>query len=321
MSNADASDSNARMLLAKLTEWQDLLDGDDRLAIWRQIGAMLWWSAFYRSINESRKFIPDAENGARLANGSLHQLIDEGYVTRHAVAIRRLLDSRRGTNSLINLIRDIKRHARLLARGNMLEARGLVYDYEPIKEQRRLEAYQEAKEAGKNAYHFSGEGWAQAESWHLLCDDLCGRKPRTRKPSDQPSPQRFQQLIDDLTRAGRAVEEYVNNYIAHAAPPDRRESLLPEYRSLSLTTLWKAERAVVRVASFVSRCIVHGSDRGNVPIPQFDQFQYLDRPIVTHDALEPMHSAWKTHSDQIEQCRGWTWDLSLDDEQVAGSER
>lgn len=304
------------MLRAKLKEWQDLLNGNDRLAISKQISAMLWRSAFYRSINESRKFIPEGENGEELANGSLHGLINDGYLTLHAVGIRRLVeDSRQDTNSLVNLIRDIKKHAKLLTRGNMLEVRGLEYDYEPIKEQRIHEANQKAKEAGKNAYNFSGEGWSDARCWHLLCDDLCGTKPNNRKSSDQPSPQRFQQLIDDLTKAGRAVEEYVNNYIAHAAPLGRRELLLPEYRSLSLALLWKAERAVVRVAGFVSRCIVHGAESSNVPEPLFDQFQHLDRSFATPDGIAQMNTAWKEHCEEIEKCRGWTWDQPLDDEQ------
>lgn len=315
MSSTDASDSNARRLREKLTEWQDLLNGNDRLAISNQISAMLWRSAFYRSINESRKFIPEGENGEELANGSLHGLINDGYLTLHAVGIRRLVDRRKDTNSLVNLIRDIKKHAGLLTRCNMLQARGLVYDYAPIREQKQLEASQEAKEAGKNAYNFSGEGWSEARCWHLLCDDLCGTDARNRKPSDHPTKQKLQQLIDDLTRIGQDVEEHVNNYIAHAAPPSRREKLLAEYRSLSLAMLWKAERAVVRVAGFVSRCIVHGAESSNVPVPLLDQFEHLDRSFATLDGIAQMNTAWEEHCEEIEECRGWTWDQPLDDEQ------
>ena len=80
--------SDADRLKAKLQEWKHRLNGGDIHSIGLQIGHMLWRSAFYRSINESRRFLPEDETGEKQANGPLHELIHDGYITMHAAATR-----------------------------------------------------------------------------------------------------------------------------------------------------------------------------------------------------------------------------------------
>src|SRR4051794_2595802 len=97
-------------LKAKLNEWKEWLSGKDQHSIRAQVSAMLSRSAFYRSINESRKFLRDDEEDGKEANGMLHRLIDEGYLTMHVAAIRKLVDKSpkagpRGVYSLYGLLK------------------------------------------------------------------------------------------------------------------------------------------------------------------------------------------------------------------------
>ncbi len=299
--------SAIQTLEQKLSDWKDRFNGDDAHALSRQINAMLWRSAFYRSVNESRLSLPKDADGDLLANGELHGLLHEGYITIHTVLIRRLLDRTKGVNSLNKLIHDIENNAPLLTRENMLKVRGLEYDYEPTKTAARKEASAEAQKQGKTAYMMSGAGWAKAECWHMSCDALCGTEEWQRSKADCPNKKQFTDLRNALTEECRAAMSYVNNYIAHAAPEDRRQALSNDENKLTLEKLWSAERAIVRAASFISRCIIDGVHVGGVPIPQFDQFRYLDQAFAPTDALPAMERAWDEHTRDISACRNWSW--------------
>ncbi len=299
--------SAIQTLEQKLSDWKDRLSGDDAHAISRQINAMLWRSAFYRSVNESRLSLPKDADGETMANGSLHELLHEGYITIHTVLIRRLLDTTKGVNSLYKLIHDIENNAALLTRENVLKVRGLEYDYEPAKTAASEEAFAEAQKQGKTAYTMSGAGWHEAECWHMFCDELCGTEERQRSKADCPNKKQFTDLRNALREEGHAAISYVNNYIAHAAPEDRRQALSNDDNKLTLEKLWSAERAIVRAASLISRCIIEGVHIGGVPIPQFDQFRYLDQAFAPTDAIPAMERAWHEHTCDIYACRNWSW--------------
>ena len=92
------------------------------------------------------------------------------FFVGNSIAIRRLLDrgpstGPRGVNSLYGLVREINNHADLLTQANTLLARGLKYDFEPIK-QRAFDA----ATSKTSSYAVSREGWFEAEFWHKAMD-------------------------------------------------------------------------------------------------------------------------------------------------------
>lgn len=308
-------------LQTKLDEWRDRLEGDDIHSIRRQINNMLWRSAFYRSINESRRFLLDDGKGGKLANGSLHGLINDGYVLMQAAAIRRLVDNasssgKKGVNSLHGLIRDIRDCCDLLTRENVLAARGLTYNYEPAMARAREDARVKAEKRGETAYAVSGEGWASARYWHETWDQLCGSTENTRLPTDHPHPEVFDRLLEGLKTEAGSVKNFVDKFIAHSATQESRNALRPGECSLSLDILWKAERVIVRAAGFVSIRLVSGASLGGVPIPQFDQFENLDRSFVERAALPAMEEAWETYDSEIRKCEKRDWTTPLADDRV-----
>src|SRR6266516_444236 len=223
--------SDVEDLRSRLADWKYRLDGDDVHSIATQIGQMLWRSAFYRSINESRRSLRVDAAGRNQANASLHELVDEGYITIHAAAIRRLLVDKspasgpKGVFSLYALVRDIGENAALFTRANVLAARSLDYDFQPVKS-RAFEASARTDCAnGRQAHFVSREGWAEAEYWHIAMDKLCGVVPASRSPSDAPSTAKLEQLLKELKERGRNVMEYVNKYVAHASTPESRLSV------------------------------------------------------------------------------------------------
>lgn len=310
--------SDVASLKANLADWKQRLSGPDVHTVSSQIGVLLWRSALYRSINESRRFLLDDKEHGKKANGPLHELVDEGYFILHATAIRRLLDKGavsgpRGVHSLYGLVRDIQESAGLLTRSNVLLARGLEYHFEPLKWRAHAEARQEARAKGAEAYFVSKDGWAESEYWHGVMDQLAGVSPDRRDGNDVPDRSRLDRLVRELEDRGRSVQDWVDKFVAHPATPESRQTLQPQHQTLSLAKLWLAERVVVRAAGFVSLYFVDGMNLGGVPVPQFDQFAYLDRPFIEGAALEPMRRAWSRHSREIQDCQNWFWDRSLVD--------
>jgi len=302
--------SGADLLKGKLKDWQERFNGNDVHSIRLQVATMLSRSAFYRSVNESRKFLAEDEDGEKQANGMLHRLIDEGYLTMHVAAIRRLVDrgqssGPKGVNSLYGLVKDIKDSAALLTRANTLAARELEYDFEPIKER--------AFEDGRGKGGVSRAGWFESEWWHSALDKLSGVIQPNRDPNDAPTSESFERLLEQLALHGRNVQDYGDKHVAHAALPESRATLHPEDQSLSLAKLWLAERVVIRLVSFISLYVLNGHSFGGVPIPQFDQFEHLEKPFVASEAFDVMKKQWDLHSKEIRACNDWFWDRPLAD--------
>jgi len=252
--------SNVEALKQKLHEWTEWLSGSDVHAISAQIRDLLWRSAFYRSINVSRRFLRGDSCGKR-ANGLLHDFIDQGYFTMHAAAIRRLLDKKlpsgdRGVYSLWGLIKDIKENSHLLTRANALEARNLEYNYEPIMERAREEARPRPAPHGEPVASISRNDWFLPQYWHEQMDKLCSVNASRRSPDDVPPVAKFDGLWERISHECKGIKEYVDKHIAHAASPASMERLAPNHLSICLAKLWLAERVVVRVANFVSLSIV-----------------------------------------------------------------
>jgi hypothetical protein len=279
---------------------------------------MLWQSAFYRCVNESRRYLLDDNQGGKLANGALHELIDKGYFVPHATAVRRLLDKGpksgpRGVYSLYALLEDIGENIGLLTRGNVLEARGLPYDFEPLEVQARKAAISKAIESGQAGYFIEQDGWFEAKYWHETMDKLCGVNPEARSSSDKPDAGKINSLLHQLAERGRNVHDWVDKFIAHAATPESRQTLKVEHQTISIAALWAAERVIVRTANFISMFFVSGHNIGGVPIPQFDQFIHLDQPFIRGDALPAMSNAWEAHCRETNSCEKWFWDGPLSD--------
>lgn len=310
--------SDVEKLKLKIDDWTQRLHGEDYHAIGWQIVEMLRRSAFYRSVNESRRHLPVDGEGNKKANGYLHELLDSGYITMHGTTVRRLLEDGqtngpRGVNSLYGLIRDIKDSVEMLTRENVLQARGYVYDYEPIEQRCRQEAWDEAAAKGERAFFVSQQGWADSKYWHETMDELCGTVPEKRSPHDRPPVGKFDTLLESLRTEGSVVSEYVNKYVAHSATQNSRATLSPDQQSMSLAKLWVAERVIVRVANFISRSFVTGSNPFGVPVTAFDPFQYMDHPFVERTAKDDMKREWDRHSDEIWPCRNWKWDQPVTD--------
>ena len=71
--------SDVDQLKLLLADWKSRLSDSDMHSIAVQVAGLLWRSAFYRSLNESRRYLGKDEEGRKQASSTLHEFIDDGF--------------------------------------------------------------------------------------------------------------------------------------------------------------------------------------------------------------------------------------------------
>jgi hypothetical protein len=87
-----------------------------------------------------------------------------------------------------------------------------------------------------------------------------------------------------------------HKFIAHAADKSNR----PDVLGPTLDQIATAHRILVRIAYTISGTILYDRGAGGVPIPQFDQFRFLDERFVAHEHLGHLANSWRQWSDERE---------------------
>jgi hypothetical protein len=294
--------------------WLRCLSGDDRHSLSRQIQRLVWHAAAFRVVNESRRLAPPAKGGGVKLNGLVHELIDHGFFTSQAVAVRRLLDGyklddpKRGVYSLVSLLEHMRSHAGLITRRHVFDAEQLAYDYSSIKEE-HIKYRDERREAGERAY---GVPWRlnyhQHERRHVALDRLCGVIASQRSESDSVKPAVFETLRDRLQEAGQGFQQLVDKYLAHAASPESRGLVNADNGSVTLAELWEMHKVVCQVANFVSVYVLGSHNLGFLALPQYDQFRYITHPLAREEAVPELQTTWKEFEKEIHQWALWGLD-------------
>ena len=297
---------------AKRDQWNEWLVGEDRHSIRNQIVQMIWDGAVFRVINEARRLAPAAEEGRVQLNGMTHKLINEGFFASQANAIRCLMDrwqakGEKGVYSLYGLLDDMQKNACLMTRENIFAAEGLEYDYEPV----RVACYEyggNQSKAGKGMFMVPQHlNWHRLEKRHKQIDRLSGADNSKRNPDDSICLECFVRLKKKLGVC-HEVRTYVNKFIAHAATPGSRASVNADDLTITLGHIWDAHEAICKVANFVSIYLLGGSSFGGLAIPQFDQFKYIDRPLVNAENIHNLRDEWERYDKETHKWGLWGLD-------------
>ena len=95
--------------------------------------------------------------------------------------------------------------------------------------------------------------------------------------------------------------EYANKFIAHAAAPSATRQRVREETRITLDKFDGAYRAVVRAASFVGIGVLFERTLGDVPTPQYDHLENLDKPMVLPDDIDALAEFWQARVDEVEK--------------------
>jgi len=298
----------AKDVKGKFQEWENMLVGKDMHSIGNQIYDMIWDCAFFRCINESRKYAAKDDKGNIKRNDPLHSFINQSFFKTQLLSIRRLADKdfdriRKGKQytvcSLYNLIEDIKKNSAILTRKNILDAHNLPYDYEKAR-----------ADFDKNTDYTQGAVFIPREigfskQIHEQVDSTAGITADKRSPDDLVPDDILKQFDDKLA----SIEElckYVNKYIAHSATSENREGDPDEIKE-ALGKILNAHKVICETASFIGNKILFCGFGYVLPIPrygpfdQFDVFEYLDEPIASKETIERLREFWEEYRIETEQ--------------------
>lgn len=308
----DVSDKvQLRRYREKRTEWLYQLTGDPDHAIWKQITAMLWNDAVFRTANESRRLsrLGGYESSAR--NWSIAQFMDQGFVAVQTLSIRRLMEKAaskpaRQVISLRRVLDDIKAHRQLITRENYVAYDGLPYDPEP-GERAYMGDIVKRGGTGVHTQWLSTTGpdaWSASQMVHERFDKLSGVAREQRSRSDVITDDVFDGIEAMLTESGwQDIAEFGNKFIAHAADEQSRSTLLEGQNGFSLDKLARCHEGICRAAAAIYGPILWEGSSGLFPIPQFNHLDNLDAAWLLPQDIKLLSVFWDTHVEKVES---WT---------------
>lgn len=284
--------------------WIKALDDDDVNSVTSQINDMMWTDAAWRSLNEARRLgMDDVDAGTP---GLVAALLDRGYIAGQVIAIGRLLDPsasqpKRQVNSIRRLVDDITRHKRLFTREIYVCHDGLPYDFAAIRTQ-ELGALTGAvvqwlPTAGSLAWH---QSMLRQEEFDRLSETL----PGARRRDDTISDAIFQGMADAFDdQVFKDILEMRHKSIAHAADDFSRSTASNLRSGFSLDEFARAHYLLLGLYQAISANLLYQSWLGAaVPVPQHDQFEGFDKPLVHAGKLADLHDFWNRHGEERD---GW----------------
>jgi len=279
--------------------WFDCLKGNDTNAIFQQISQMIWDTAIFRLVVESRQIKIEKNAKAPAINGALHSFIDRNYFQSQVTFIRRLVDKRYGligpkaVYSIYSLISDICDRRNELTREAFIRLRNMPYDYTEIQKRKQP--------VGKDLFVPPELDWESIAETHQTFDRLSGKMHNDRQPNDVILERVFTRLKERLDVC-RQITNYVDKFVAHSATPESRAIQDVSASEITFKKLWEAHKIIFVVAEFLS-LILFSEEHMALAIENPFFFQYLGTPLFEQVEIGRIRSAFESYREETEQWR------------------
>jgi len=243
-------------------------------------------------------------------NGMMHDLFDRCFFDTQLLRIRRLTDSYpltgpKGVFSLRSLLKDMKKCSNLMTRESLFAVEGLEYDYEVVRKQ-EAEYFAQHGIAGSGALFIPNNLCPElVEKRHREIDALAGVDKSMRRPEDIINIRVFNYLITKIDTAVKDINMRVDKYIAHATTPESRTYNNAEETSLTLGHLWDTTKTICQVANFVDTYLLSRSSHSFLPTPQYNQFKYIDKPLISANNIEILSEKWHKFHKETDLWASW----------------
>ena len=277
--------------------WREAYEGDDN-AIVPSLVTFTWNYAAYMSIVRMIEATPEDEAGVKQLNFLTLDLLRQSYWGGAILAIRRLLDpgnlrGSKGVCSLRALIADVERCRDHLTRRVYVEdIAGLDYNYEAIEQ--RADEY--LRSMSPRVVWMPREFDSNSSCIrHEQFDFLSGVNKDARSEDDLIQPSIFDQLEARLCRLS-GVPFHATIHFAHSSTKASREGR--ELAKWGTEDAKAALQLLAETAELVGRWFVHSGIGDTLPTPQYDQFDYLDKPMASARILTDLHRQWDDFGDE-----------------------
>lgn len=286
----------------RIHEWKQIFDVEEN-AITKALARMTWDLATYSCVVEMVQQAPDT-GGEKQLNGLVMDMLATGFWAGTMQGIRRLVEREpirgpRGVCSLGGLIKDIRDAREKLTREIYVrDISGLEYNYH-LTYAASITFANEKLRQGESSYWVPKQyHYELSMKRHEEFDWLSGVANGASRHDDLIRIEVFDMLESRLSRLS-SVMEHVNVDIAHAATEASRNGRVLE--RWGLADAKQAIREITEVAQVVGNWFCYSGVGDPLPIAQFDQFKYIDRPLFSGDRPRLQ----KTWSDFEHETRQW----------------
>lgn len=297
--------NDADLLRERRMVWLCCLNGQDCNSITNQIGRMLWNVATFRIINECRRTAGAEGTGEPQGCELLHEFMNEGFFAYQGSAIRRLNDGyplggKKGVNSVLSLLCDIKNHAWLFTRKNIFAAESLIYDLSSIE--KRIEDFARSQTLPPELDD------VRVRQRHEQIDRLVATTIVDRRETDQIPASIFETLLTRFKEASGELHLYVDKNIAHAATHESRALENCDNLSITLGHVYHAHRVICETVNFVTTILLGDSTINFLASPQQDIFRHIEQPLVTSDQIPRLRQVWDDFEEESYNWQIWGLD-------------
>lgn len=304
LTNTAAAVPTAPATLAdKRAEWLECLHGDDDNSIRRQFENLLWDLLSWSTINGARRWAPHDETGKVKGFALLHGLLDRCFATTVMAGVRRLCDPSntidnpgRGVWSLVSLLRDMTEHAGLFTREAIFRADRIPFDLGTLHAEARG-GTRESVSTG--AAQGTSENRASAPIRESASRDrdeqvdlLAGVARGTRSQDDQVRPEVFEQLKKRVTTTCEQTRKKVNKFLAHAANPQSRSTLVDKSSSVTPADLFKTVMVCKDTFDFVSEVVLGKGYPLLSAVELVDNLENIECPLINKDDVPHVRRVW-----------------------------
>ena len=152
-----------------------------------------------------------------------------------------------------------------------------------------------------------GINWMHWKRKHENFDMLSNVTADKRNRKDKIDSKFYKSLAKELKHC-EGLRTYANKFVAHASDSRNRTNLSEKQRKVTLQKLDDAYKAIIRIASFLGSIILYEHSLGGVPVPQFNQIENLDKPMIAKDDLSNLHSYWHIRTKEIDSWESDLWE-------------
>lgn len=286
------------LFMAKRKEWLEHFSGDDKNSITNQLQDIIWLTAVYRIINQSRPYAKQPD-GSYSNNNMVHHFIDKCFSEYQFISIRRLLDHDKDTTfSLYALIGNMENNTHLITRLNYIKAYNVEYDVEKVKKLYDEYADQQMS-VGNNPFFVPPNLiWQRIEQIHTDFDALSNSKSDNRKPTDYVQKSFFEKLRNKLNQL-KNIKIYAHKFIAHLASPNDRGKNDIDNIDITLGEIWRAHEVICKIATLIGKTFLDGCG-GFLGTTQFDQFKNIDKPFIDEENIPELRQVWDEYWTETE---------------------
>lgn len=264
----------------RVTEWKRIFETEDN-AIIKALSSLAWNVGAYSCVVEMVRQAP-AIDGEKQLNGMVMDLLATGFWTGTMQGIRRLVERMpiqgpKGVCSLGGLVADVRAcRDKLTRKVYVTEIAGLGYNYHRTLAAKEAFCNKQIRQGNLSYWVPREHQFELSVQRHAEFDWLSGATVGTSTPDDIIRVEVFDMLEARLESLS-AILEHVNVEVAHAATEASRAGRVLE--CWGLRDAKQAVREIAEVAQVVGNWFCYSGAGLVLPVPQFDQFANLDKPL------------------------------------------